>query len=80
MAAPFFSPSVIHWSGGGTTEVVFDPTPKLTSTPNCVNEATVTGGKVDRTTVPSITGDFHTSFCIDNAGNISLAPGTKMKF
>jgi len=80
VAAPFFSPSVIHWSGGGTTEVVFDPTPKLTSTATCANQATVTGGKVDKSTVPSITGAFHVSFCISSAGAISLAPGTKMRF
>ena len=80
VAAPFFSPSVIHWSNGGTTEVVFDPTPKLTSTPMCANQATVTGGKVDKSSVPSITGEFHASFCITGAGVMSLAPGTKMSF
>jgi hypothetical protein len=79
VAAPFFTPSVIHWTAGGTTTVTFDGTPKEHSAPGCAVAVTLTKGVVKHSTVPGIKGKFHASFCFHSA-KISLVPGTKMTF
>jgi hypothetical protein len=77
VAAPFFTPSVIHWEGGGTTTVGFDGNVKVHSAPGCDAAVTLTKGVVKHSTVPGIKGKFHASFCF-NSNYVSLVRGTKM--
>ena len=76
---PFVSPTQIHWSSGGVTRVMFEPTVQVTAVPTCNRVMTVTDGTVISSTVPGISGQFQVAFCIDASGSISLAPGTSLR-
>lgn len=81
VAAPFFEPSTIHWAAGGRTTVVFNPRPQQTGQcPGGSRGFRVTGGKVKRSSIAAARGVFRATFCFDAAGNISLMPGTLMRF
>jgi hypothetical protein len=81
VAAPFFSPSTIHWAGGGKTTVTFNPTPRRTGVcPGGSKGFKILGGKVKSSTVTGISGPFEATFCFSPAGRISLLPKTRMTF
>ena len=81
IAGPFFSPSVISWAAGGQSTVSFDPRPLQTGQcPGGTSAFKLRGGKVKSPTVPGASGAFHATFCFDATGDMSLKPGTLMKF
>jgi hypothetical protein len=81
IAAPFFSPSTVHWTKGGKTTVTFDGTPLRTGVcPGGSKGYKILGGKVKSSTVAGISGSFQATFCFSGSDRISLMPKTKMIF
>jgi hypothetical protein len=81
IAAPFFTPSTIHWAKGGKTTVTFKGTPLRTGIcPGGLKGFKILGGEVKSSTVTGISGSFQATFCISSAGRMSLMPKTKMIF
>jgi len=76
VAAPFFSPSTIHWAEGGSTTVTFDPSPLRSGGCPSGSALTLQGGRVASSTVVGISGKLTATFCIDPAGTMSLKSGT----
>ena len=81
VASPFFTPSTIEWAAGGSTTVTFNGrVHEGRACPNGETSALLRGGKVTSSTVAGISGRFAVTFCFDASGNISLKPGTLMRF
>jgi hypothetical protein len=79
VAAPFFTPSTIHWTAGGSTTVTFNPTPLQSGGCPGGSALTLQDGRVVSSTVAGISGKLQVTFCA-GAANMSLKPGTLMKF
>jgi hypothetical protein len=80
MAAPLSSPAAIRWFSGGTTVVTFtESTPSKTTCTDGGTEATLKGN-VSSSTILGVGERFSAAICHDPQGNLSLAPGTTMRF
>jgi len=81
VAGPFFTPSIITWAAGGQSTVTFHPMPRQTGQcPDGSSAFQLRGGRVKSPTIRGASGAFHATFCFDAVGNMSLKPGTLMKF
>jgi len=79
-SAPLSGQTVIHWSGGGSTEVtIHGRAPSAMTCPQGLSEVTLTG-KAKTITYPGIHGGFWAALCRGPQGNLSLVPGTQMGF
>jgi hypothetical protein len=78
-AAPFFTPSVIHWKSGATTTVSFDGSVQINKTATCPAQVTLRRGRVIKTTIKDIPLGFWADLCL-RGNHIGLIRGTKMVF
>jgi hypothetical protein len=79
--APFFAPTTIRWRSGRTTTVNFDGNVHIRATKTCPQEATLTDGVVEKSSLPGTNGKFTASFCFQSdSDSIALVAGTKMSF